>query len=190
MDSIATNPDWIAITISIASLIFSLYSVKVTSKQFTLVNQGYLDVEPFLGVTVPGNDSIVSAVSLQEVSSVEGLNFYIWLENVGNLLIAYDVREFSVKLDEREMTLLEDDAVTTSTLYPKQRKLFQTQTVRLNDGLGLTPAQLKSLNVESQFSISYKDLNQLNQKFTARKLRWNIHDNIIGFIELDNMDSV
>lgn len=187
---------WLPIVLSCISLAVSIVVFVLTGKQFFLLNQGYLDVEPQLGVAIPDNQKVMTG-RFNDVPSdlhINGINPALIVKNVGNIPIHYNVKRFSVTLNGKEYSNVRDTDLTYGVLYPKQQANFELATVYLDSldhNKTFTYQLLRQTDMRCHFIVEYSNLNErMGKRKWDRAFVWKLYDNILKYVWMEYKDTI
>lgn len=170
--------------------------VELSKRQFNILNQGYLDVEPHMDFA---RDDIQAPIQLgpdtifKPEAEFQALNFYVVLRNVGNLPVKYKVMTYAIFINgQRYNEDFTDKDNVIGLIYPKQQATFQMKAVYFNK-LQHKPIRfkdIKRLNINNALRIQYNSSNDSgNMKEINRTFNWNIFGNrtVLSWDKLDDI---
>jgi hypothetical protein len=198
-------PDWLQYLVAAGSVISSfgvvvaLFQIaitkeqfktqlKSTSNQFTLLNQGYLNLDTQSSLFSP---ELLPNSPMRPGIRYETFSIKAMLENVGNTPIVYHAERCKIYFNDKEVFDLPVDTLGNSVLYPKQKTTFGMGTVAFQaDKTLLSISQINELHITCKFKFNYHDFHNNHIKTIERLLIVNIDDHRTGGIYKNILDKI
>lgn len=168
--------------IAIVSIVLSIMTYRNSNSQFTIANQGYLQMEPRIsGLTHPEVNVFASADIVADNQEFQGANFMASLTNIGNIPLQYEITDFDVLFNGTKVSGLKQTDNKKGILYPKQNLSFNIDTVPFNSDKSLVKfLDIKKIKITHVIKIRYNDLNVDHFKYVDREVEYFFFDNAIS----------
>jgi hypothetical protein len=198
-------PSWLQYVVAASSIISSLGVVvalvqiaiaknqfktqlAVTTNQFTLLNQGYLNLDTRSSLYSP---QLVPGTPMRSGVAYESIAIEASLENVGNTPIIYRAESIKMYFNDVEVYSAPTNSLGSSISYPKQKSTFGMGTAFFTQQHSLlTIAQIQQLHPTCKFKFSYHDFNSNHTKTIERTLVVTLTEHGTGGTYVDIMDQL
>ncbi len=152
----------IGVVIAGATALFSLYVSQNVDEQFKILNQSYLDVDPYYYFNKMKEDSDGS-------KQAKGFDIVLRVTNVGNVPVTYNVVKFDVFVNtfKANSRTLFDTAKIAAILFPKQT-LNSSRAFSFTES-GEGDYEIPKMDILISFEIEYKDIGSERIKKVKRE---------------------